>query len=356
MRIRSGCALRHGQRGGGASRAARWSAWRLVALSLAAAALLGLPLVGLASPVAHASGGTLTIVRPASGPVGANVVVKVASALPSHQYNLGFAPQSGTCADDFAPFAGVSLTTADDGTRTTSFVWPADSTMAQGTSYYVCAQDAANSANVLQSNNAYQVLATTAPSISVAPAQPPTSASSGTPMPTAGTNPDGSYSVGQQVTVTGSNFLPGGQSIGIWLSGTVTALGTRLTIEPVAGQSDVSDTSGAFTVTVTLPAGRIGQGLYLHAATLDATSHLPPTLVAHTSIAIEPAPTPTPSPSPSPSPTVTTPLTPTTPSTDAGSSDALRIAGVVGLGALSALLLIVGVILLASAAAMPRQQ
>lgn len=357
MMTRIGCVTRQGQRMVPGTIAVRWRAWRVVTLALAAVALLGLPLVGLASRAAYADGnGTLSIVRPPAGPVGANVVVKVEGAAPSHQYTLGFAPQSGTCMSDFAPFSGVTLTTADDGARTTSFVWPADSSVTQGTSYFVCAQDAANSSTILQSNNAYQVLATAAPSISVAPAQPSASASNdGTPLPTAGINPDGSYSVGQQVTVTGASFVPGGQPIGIWLSGTATNLGTQLTIQPVAGQSNVSDTSGTFTVTVTLPGGRIGQRLYLHAATLDASDHQPPTLVASTPIAIEAvAPTPTPSPAPSPSPTA--PLVTPTPSGGSGNGDALRIAGVAGLGGLSALLLIVGVILLASAATTPRDQ
>ena len=324
---------------------------------LAAIALACVALAGPRARVARAANGpTLTIVRPSEGPVGATIAINVTGAASSQQYALGFAPQSKDCsAPNFTAFSGgLSFTTDHGGNYTGTFVWPPDS----GTgSFFLCAQNATQASDTLQSATVYKVDSASAPSITLARAVAPTptaGASEGTPgapAPTATPEPDGVYTVGEGVVITGSNFFPGGSALEVWISGDQNSLGDNLRL--ASGDSTFnSDTSGNFHVTVTLPVYRTGK-VYLHVTTTDST---PPTLRADSSvITVNPAPTPTPTPTVTPSPMPGKTSTPCGSSCSSGKDDTPRILGIAGLGSLSVLLLMVGTILLVSAGTMRRE-
>jgi hypothetical protein len=341
------------QRPSAARLPARWTAWRLILPALGAIALAGAALIAPGPHGARADSATITITRPPQGPAGANVVAKVAGAMPSHQYNLGFAAQASGCtATAFTAITSApSFTTGGDGSYTAKFAWPVSSGVGD---FYVCAQDAAATTTYLQSSNVYTVLAAAKPSITLARAATPTPSAGATPTgtvaPTATPEPDGVYTVGEQVTITGANFLPGGSQLAIWISGDPSSLGTQLATAD-GGTTFNSNTQGGFTETVTLPDNRIGQ-VYLHAATLDGASDAPPTLQADSQvITVHLAPTATPTSIPSPSPT-TPSHTGQSNSNSNSNSDVPRVLGIAGLGAFSVLLLIIGTILLVSAGAM----
>jgi hypothetical protein len=325
----------------------------LAAIALAIAALMG-----SGPQVAHAgNSATLTIVRPGEGPVGARIFINVQGAASSQQYNLGYAQQTTGCAPTPTLFTnGLSFTTDHNGNDTGSFIWPPDS--ATG-SFYLCAQSPTQPSDVIQSATVYKVDSASAPAISLARAAAPTPTPGGaestptTPVPTATPEPDGVYTVGEGVVISGSSFMPGGSALAVSISGDQNSLGDTL---PLANGDSTfnSDTSGAFQVTVTLPGYRTGQA-YLHVTTTDGP---PPTLRADSqAITVNPAPSPTPTPTVTPSPTPSAKSTPCSSGSSCGSGngDVPRIVGIAGLGSLSVLLLMVGTILLVSAGTMRRE-
>jgi hypothetical protein len=273
------------------------------------------------------------------------VTLTVSGAHKGQTFVIGYAA-SGTfptqCLQDFAPIPNApTLTIGDGGSATTTVSWPADS----GTgSFYLCARDAGNPLNVLQSDHPFNVDSTKSPSITVQPAPQPTPTPGGQPTATPSL-PDGTYVTGENVVVNGTSFLPGGTSVQIYLSSTPNGQGTQISIAPVN-----ADTTGAFSTTVTLPDFRTGN-LYIQAATPDGTNaqggNYMPSLLASTAITIALAPTPTPTPTATVSPTSTTPSNNT--GTGSGNGDTVRILGVAGLGSLSVLLLLIGAALLVSA-------
>lgn len=305
-------------------------AWLLAYQCALLAALVALGLLGSVPADAQArydSTPTFSIQRPNSGPVGTHIVGTIKNASAGHTYELGYESMGG-CILSFTSIPDASnFTVKSDGTATFTFVWPATDT---GT-YFLCAHDVANATSLsnLQSSNHFVVLGTTAPAIQVAAAP----GDAGTPTPTS----TSTYYPGSEVQVTGTNFLPGGTTVGVFYSGVQSELGTLLS----SGIN--ADTQGGFSTTVKLPDFRTGV-LYLHAATLDASNGLPPSLEADAQITVTLAPTATPSPSPSPSPTATVPATSTTPTT--GNGDGPRMAGIIGLSSLSVLLLALGAYLL----------
>jgi hypothetical protein len=311
-------------------RRAGWrGAWLLVYQCALLAALVALSLLGIAPADAHAhdegNQATLSIQRPNSGPVGAHVVGAAKYFTSSHTFALGYILSGNNCLLNFTAIPDAStFTVKSDGTATFTFVWPATDT---GT-YFVCARDVANvTIPPVQSNNHFVVLGTTAPAIEVTSAP----GDSGTPTPTS----NDTYYPGSEVQVTGTNFLPGGTTVGVFYSGVQSELGTLLS----SGIN--ADTQGGFITTVKLPDFRTGV-LYLHAATLDASNGLPPSLQADAQITVSLAPTATTTPSPTPSPTATVPPTTTTPPTTGNGGDGPRTAGIVGLSSLSVLLLGLG--------------
>ncbi len=325
---------------------------------LAAIALACVALAGPGAWVARAANGpTLTIVRPSEGPVGARMFINVAGATVNQQYTLGFAPQSKDCsAPNFTAFSGgLSFTTDHDGNYTGTFVWPADS----GTgSFFLCAQNATQASDTLQSATVYKVDSASAPSITLAHAVAPTPTPGGaestptTPAPTATPEPDGYYTINDGVVISGANFFPSGSALEVWISDSQSTLGQ--TINLANGDATFNaDTSGGFQKTVMLPSYLTGQ-VYLHVTTTDGTNGQPTTLRADSSvISVHQAPTPTPVPTVTPTPVPG--VTPTPPSPGSGSVDVPRILGIAGLGSLSVLLLMVGTILLVSAGTMRRE-
>ncbi len=303
---------------------------RLLHLFALLAALVALGLVGFAPAVARAqpaASPTLSIQRPTSGPVGAHIVGAAKNFTANHTFALGYSntPGTGACTLNFTAIPNApTVTVKNDGTATFTFVWPDTDT---GT-YALCARDTSTSfpTGNVQSTNQYVVLGTTAPAIQVMPAP----ADNGTPTPTS----SDTYYPGSQVQVTGTNFLPGGTTVGIFYSGVQSELGTLLT----SGIN--ADTQGGFSTTIKLPDARTGL-LFLHAATLDSGNSLPPSLQADAQITVSPQPTATPSPSPTaiPSPTATAPAT--TPGTNTGGNGP-PVAGIIGLSSLSVLLFALG--------------
>ncbi|HEV2237034.1 MAG TPA: hypothetical protein VGR57_10280, partial [Ktedonobacterales bacterium] len=239
-------------------------------------------------------------------------------------YALDYATAGNCLTGSTSVPDAATFTIKSDGTATFTFVWPATDT---GT-YNICARDTSQVVSVpIPSSNHFIVLGTTAPAIQVTSAP----GDSGTPTPTS----NNTYYPGSEIQVTGTNFLPGGTTVGIFYSGVQSELGTLL------GSDINADTQGGFSTTVKLPDFRTGE-LFIHAATLDAANNLPPSLQADAQITVSLAPTATPTPSPTVAPTATSATTTTTTTPGGNGGDGPRMAGVIGLGSLSVLLLGLG--------------
>ncbi|MGH7194747.1 MAG: hypothetical protein ACREJM_14605, partial [Candidatus Saccharimonadales bacterium] len=208
----------------------------------------------------------------------------------------------------------------------------------------------------------YTVRAGSAPSITVKAAPATASNGSGTqaPIPPQGPN---QYYPSSQITITGRNFVPGGQPLSVYLSTqkitTLSQLQSAQQLQTTDGSPITPDNNGSFTATVTLPAapGAVPGSYYVYVTSQDTQNGTTlPSLIAGKSITIvqQPAPTPTVTVAP---PTATVRSTPTGSGGSGGTSGGPQNLGVViGLGVTSVLLFVIGVILLASAAAMPRAQ
>ncbi len=294
---------------------------------------------------AHAAldSGTLTIDHPTQGPVGAHIFGTVKNGSHGHTFAVGYAGAVG-CLLNFNAIPGASnFTIKNDGTATFNFTWPSSTDTG---SYFVCARDIASPLQVLQSTNKYEVLSTTAPSITVAPAP----SAAGTPTPTPDNSGNTTFYAGEQVQITGSNFLPGGTTVSIYYSGVENGLGTPLQSGINAG------VQGDFQTIVTLPNFRTGV-LYLQAATEDGTNGNAPSLQANARIMVTEPPTATSTATPNPSPTSSTTSSghsPQQPGSTNG-SDAPRVFGIVGLSTLSVLLLVVGAAFLITGSRARRQ-
>jgi hypothetical protein len=328
-----------------------------LALALGAVALLA-----GGTPVARAdSTGSLTIVIPqpptggqVQGPVGTNVTIQGAGLTAGNAYQLGVATIDAGCSGGFQPLSAAPITIGPDGTLAKTFAWPQNAS-AIGTSYYICAED--TSANPpVQSQDFFTVLAATPPVIHVEAVPQPTAGPGTPPAPT----PKGYYA-GEQVTITGDSFLPGGQNLTVYMltskitTGADLAAGVQL--QTVDGSAITPDTTGHFSTTVTLPGApqvQTGKHLFLYVVSGDGTADGPPSLAAFREITLQPAPTPVPTATsvPTVAPTATTQGGGGTTTTGGGSP---YTGAIIGLGALSVVLFLIGVILLGSAAAMPRQ-
>lgn len=271
-----------GQQGKGIFLHRHW--WRCVLLAGLLAPLLVLVL--FASPVfstpAFAAFLTPTknsfTVSPTSGPVSAVITVTGSGAFFSDgtQIKLGYTVDNHTCVLVSGGQSGV----VSGGAFSGWFRWPANT----GTGTFgVCASE---NSFVFQVGS-YQVLSASAPRVVVAPTIP---------------------KAGQQATVTGSSFLPGGIRVNLlWRSvngGQSTSLGSVL-----------SNGAGTFTYTFTAPA-RASTGSYIvtgyvgsgSPATLSATTtfHVSGITIAAVPTSTTPAsPTAPPTPVPTKSTTAT---------------------------------------------------
>jgi hypothetical protein len=334
---------------------------RLLPLALVGAlALFGLlPGAFLQAPTARAdSMGTISIVVPtpnasnvAVGPVGANVTITGSGLVASDTYQLGYidSSTSGGCqtATSITAFGNVSVQTDSSGNFATTFSWPSAGTV--GASYYICAED--SSSNLAQSSAAFTVTAAQAPAISlqaVAGAAP----GPGTPsVPTDG------YYPGSTVEIDGTNFLPNSVPLLVYISKSgITQwsdLGSAAQLQALSGQNINAADDGTVKVTVQIPYSQNPGSYNISLVSADSQENVLPSMVANASLHVATAPTPTATAAPSPTATSTPIITP--PTTTTSGPGAGKVVAMVGLGTLSLALFILGVVLLASAAALPRQ-
>jgi hypothetical protein len=336
-------------------------------LLMALLVMLGWAALGGTGHTAHAdpAAGTLNILYPApsaagqsSGPVGANVTISASGLSTSDSYTLGFATKDTGCAAGYTPITQTPIKAAADGTYTGTFVWSQDAPANQvGTNYVLCLRDqTTTTVPDVASQQAYVVLSAKAPSIALTRV-PSAAATPGQPTPPP--PGDSKYYAGDQIRITGSNFVPA-QDLGAFLGAAASAppgsrpdLGVGLNL---ASGSLKSADDGSFRAVVQLPdATQLQPGTYqLCVVSGDGSSNgppAPPSLEVCKSLTIQAAPTPTPTATATVKPTATGSLS------DGGHNNTGGIPGlrwIVGFGGLSVLLFFAGVILLASAAAMPR--
>lgn len=317
------------------------------------------------APAAHAaSNAQVMILTPvvgsdnsAQGPVGANVTIQASGLTPQTSYTVGVAIAPQGCVSQFINATNQPVSADANGSFTTTFLWPKDAA-AVGSSYYICVQDATQPVSIaLQSLQVYIVRAANAPLIDVKPA-PQSSGGAGTPT-TGPIPPQGSnrFYAGEQVTITGQNFVPGGQNLSAYLTTQkitdASQLQSATALQTLDGSAIVPDNNGSFSTTVVLTQNASPGKYYVYIVSQDTQSGALPSLMAEKSITIIPQPTPTPTVTVAPTPT-STPGGAGTSTT--GSNSPSNLGAIIGLGVTSALLFIIGVILLASAAAMPRAQ
>jgi hypothetical protein len=316
----------------------------LLTLSLLA---LGAMAVSFA-PVAHADSFSLTILVPkplsntAEGPVGTNVTVSAQGAVAGHDYQLSYAPTETGCT------VGGALGTAKadaSGKFTTTIAWPSAAN-AVGATYMICYQDKSQPVLAQPSGQSFKVDAASPPSITLAPtdstpgATPPDGYFAGGPVQITGKNYYSNHTQLLAIVTLNENFAPGDLQSGYVLK------------RPDGSSGFTADANGSFTVTMKLPT--ITGNFFLHVVSNDGGGKYLPALIATQPITIGQQPTPT--------ATVGATVTPTvgvTPTAGGGSNpgngvSAAGLIGVLSLGGLSILLFILGVYLLTSTGASPR--
>ncbi len=297
---------------------------------------------------------TLTISTPApngttsEGPVGANITIVGQGFTPTDAIAIGYISVDQGCASgDFPLNPAVAVTAGADGSFTVTFPWPADAQNI-GASYYLCASDTTTPGTPVQSAQQFKVDASQAPNITLKPGPGPDGA---TPVPG-----ETSFVIGGQVVLTATNYQPGGRPLkALLLKNQYSQQPSDLTDPSVVTLATVgastqltADDSGAVTADLVLPSSLAEGNYWLYLVSSDGSSTIAPSLIAGQQITAQmPAPTPT----PSNTPTATPHATPT----PTGTGGSKPVAAIVGLGGLSLLFLILGVVFLTSAAALPRQ-
>jgi hypothetical protein len=280
---------------------------RLLVRSVPLALVLGIVCAALSvvagprAQVAHAANPSLNIVSPssASGPVQTGIRVAGAGWNPSAQVQVFYSaptdnmpcgdPNNSQALAQTNPLPGVSVQVADpNGNWTIEFQWP-NTAVGQ---FYICAFDTTAPTAVTPSNQPFQVLSTTTPSISISQSAP---------------------NIGDTITVQGNGFLPGNQPIDLYLAPLGQQTGAKLATVTVGGD-------GSFTQDVTLPASPSGQ-LSLTALARPAVDGAIPPMSAEVPITVgatASTPTPTPQGTVTPAPDQTTPTPTTTNSSGSG--------------------------------------
>ena len=311
----------------------------LVGIVVLFGALLLVGLGTLSAPHALADIPQLQIIVPApssggvaQGPVGANISItaQIANA-PGDSYQMGWSPQSGSCTANFTAISGSQVASDGSGNLSTTFTWPNDANTV-GALYFVCAQDITNlSAGYFQSAQMFEVVASSKPSISVS-----------------GQSSTGQKGIfaGGTLQINGDQFFPSGTKLYVFLNGNQNFAATDLQPDQALPTTDGTDITsaadGGFTATVKVPDSATGQ-MFVHVVSSDGTQGFPPALVATKQITIALVPTPTPNPIPSPT------VAPINNQNDNSGS----VPAIIGLGALSIVLFIAGVILIATVASSP---
>ncbi len=181
---------------------------------------------------------------------------------------------------------GAQVTIQSDGTWHLDFQWPSTTTG----QFFICAFDP-TAMQVIPSTQPFNVLSTTLPAIvSIMPSFP---------------------NVGDQITVQGSGFLPGGQAIDLKLAtpgneNQAVLLGTA-----------TSDNSGNFTQMVTLPTTMSGNLELIASSRPSVSGALPPVIAVDNNLVVGATPStatpgPTGTPTNTPVPTATQPAQATT--------------------------------------------
>ncbi len=295
---------------------------------------------------------TLTITIPApivgvaEGPVGTNVTMQGSGATPGDTLQFGYVSQTAGCAGADTPISTAPLVIVrPDGGFAVAFSWPSNAATA-GADYGICAHDMTTITNPpIASTDLFKVDSATAPSITVTPVD-----ANGTPLPTPAAN--GALYAGGYAQIVGANFFPGGNRIFVQETAdifTANLYNPQQALKVISGDA-ISLQDGAFTIVVQLPEQ---QGtFYLNVLSTDGdgpTNQLP-SLLASQQVTIS-APPATPTPTASATPVVTP--TPASRGAKTPAPSASRVAAIVGLGGVSVLLFLIGVILLVSAALTP---
>jgi hypothetical protein len=306
---------------------------------------------------------TLSILFPvpnsttALGPVGTNITITGSGFAASVTLQLGSATHDAGCSSGFQPFSNLSVMADGTGSFQTTFTWPA-SLANEGTAYYVCAQDPSNA--LTQSQTTFTVAGTQSPAIAGTKPVPGPAPGPGTPaLPTTG------YYPGSTVEIDGTSFLPDSTPILAYLTTSQISAPSDFTsavqLTPVGGQQITSTNNGQVTATVKIPSSQTPGTYFLYLVSADGRANdqqiaLPSLIAGSAAITVATAPPP---------PTATATSAAATPSpTPRGSSTGTggtsgpgpgKLAAIVGLSGLSVVLFIIGVILLASAASLPRQ-
>ena len=311
------------------------------------------------TPVAYAdtSKPSVTFVFPAAasngvatGPVGTNVTIQAAGLSATDKYVLGYATQSPGCAGGFQGITDTPFGINADGTYSTTFSWPATAKDI-GASYIVCIQDSSQTTNPsVQSGQTFIVAGASAPAVTLKHVSQPTPGS-GTPTPVP--QPNTRFYSDEQIVVSGTSFYTSGANVAVYLTSQPIRVKTDLVnaLQATAG-SFSPDANGAFTATVQLPGATDPGTYYVYAVSADGSDSAPPSLAAFKKISIVERPTPVPTATAKAHPTATGGTGNNT--TGGGGIHIQNPMAVLGLGALSIILFVVGVILLASAAGTPR--
>jgi hypothetical protein len=315
------------------------------------------------TPVAYAdtSKPSVTIVFPApasngvaTGPVGTNVTIQAAGLSATDKYVLGYATQSPGCAGGFQATTDTPFGINADGTYSTTFSWPATAKDI-GASYVVCMQDSSQATNPpppIQSGQTFVVAGASAPAVNLKHVSQPTPGP-GTPTPVP--QPNTRFYSDEQIVVSGTSFYTSGANVAVYLTSQPIKVKTDLVnaLQQVSGTGSFSpDANGAFTATVQLPGATDPGTYYLYAVSADGSDSAPPSLAAFKKISIVERPTPVPTATAKAHSTATGGTGNN--NTGGGGIHIQNPTAVLGLGALSIILFVVGVILLASAAGTPR--
>ena len=299
----------------------------------------------VSSPTARADNTTnISMVVPvanngtADGPVGTNITLAAVSMPPNSQFDLGYAQASVGCPYGYTVFPSVSpVTSQNDGTFTVTFAWPVSLGFV-GTTYAICARNKVDHTTTLwQVAQFFRVDSATPPQFTVTAAP--------TGMPSLSGN---SFQLGQQVVLTGQSYFPAGTTLAIYLRTSKASQPSDLqppaatqisSDQPITSQQD-----GTVSATVSMP-NNIPTGSYvLYLVSQDGTATTLPSLVAHVAIKLTPAAAVTPTVVKTPQPTAT-PFGNQQPGSSQGPG---KMAEVLGLGGLSVILFVIGVVLLAS--------
>jgi hypothetical protein len=135
-------------------------------------------------------------------------------------------------------------------------------------------------------------------------------------------------------------------------------LGSAVQLTPVGGQQITSSSGGQVTATVQIPGNQAPGSYFIYLVSTDGQADALPSLVAtfRAPISVQTAPAAPTATATIAVPTPTTSTSTTTPGNGATPDKPEKLIAVFGLGALSVVLFLIGVILLASAASLPRQQ